>query len=159
MDKNAVKMTKGGKKRLEDELDNLINVERPKDIEEIAFARSQGDLSENADYDAARDKQARDEARIKEIQVMLEHAVIIEDSDIDRSTVQMGATVGVEDLEDHEKGTYKIVGSYETDPINGLISDSSPLAKAIIGHGVNEIVTVGVAVPYDVKITSISYDS
>ncbi|WP_033163517.1 transcription elongation factor GreA [Sharpea azabuensis] len=156
---NVVQLTIEGKKKLEDERKNLIEVERPKVIEEIAFARSQGDLSENADYDAARDKQAHIEARIKEIEVMLENAKIIESADIDKSTVQMGAIVTIENLDETKEAAYKIVGSFETDPFNGKISNECPLAKAIIGHGINEIVSVGVAKPYEVRIKAISYEA
>ena len=129
---NVVQLTIEGKKKLENERKNLIEVERPKVIEEIAFARSQGDLSENADYDAARDKQAHIEARIKEIEVMLENAKIIESADIDKSTVQMGAIVTIENLDENKEAAYKIVGSFETDPFNGKISNECPLAKAVL---------------------------
>ena len=141
------------------EKENLINVERPKVIEELQLARSQGDLSENADYDSARDKQAHIESRIKEIDQMLQHAQIIDESQMDTAVAKPGATVTVLDLseEDGEPETYTIVGTFETDPLNGKISNESPLAKAIIDHGVNEIVSVGVAEPYEVKILKIEY--
>ena len=135
MDKDKVLLTKSGVEKLEEERDNLINVERPRVIEELQLARSQGDLSENADYDAARDKQAQIEQRIKEIEYMLQDL----------------------SLDDPEEEKYTIVGSFETDPVNGKISNESPLAKALIGHGVNEIVTVGVAEAYDVKIVDIEF--
>ena len=158
MDKK-VQISKEGFEKLKAERENLINVERPAVIEEIKLARSQGDLSENADYDAARDKQAHIEARIKEIEVMLENAKIIESADIDKSTVQMGAIVTIESLDENKEAAYKIVGSFETDPFNGKISNECPLAKAIIGHGINEIVSVGVAKPYEVRIKAISYEA
>ena len=140
MDKDKVLLTKSGVEKLEEERDNLINVERPRVIEELQLARSQGDLSENADYDAARDKQAQIEQRIKEIEYMLQNAEIISEEQMDLNVVK-----------------YTIVGSFETDPVNGKISNESPLAKALIGHGVNEIVTVGVAEAYDVKIVDIEF--
>ena len=155
MDKDKVLLTKSGVEKLEEERDNLINVERPRVIEELQLARSQGDLSENADYDAARDKQAQIEQRIKEIEYMLQNAEIISEEQMDLNVVKPGTTVTI--LDDPEEEKYTIVGSFETDPVNGKISNESPLAKALIGHGVNEIVTVGVAEAYDVKIVDIEF--
>lgn len=159
MDKDKVLLTKSGVEKLEEERDNLINVERPRVIEELQLARSQGDLSENADYDAARDKQAQIEQRIKEIEYMLQNAEIISEDQMDLKVVKPGTTVTILDLSetDAEPESYKIVGFTETDPLNGKISNESPLAKALIGHGVNEIVTVGVAEAYDVKIVDIEF--
>lgn len=159
MDKDKVLLTKSGVEKLEEERDNLINVERPRVIEELQLARSQGDLSENADYDAARDKQAQIEQRIKEIEYMLQNAEIISEEKMDLNVVKPGTTVTILDLslDDPEEEKYTIVGSFETDPVNGKISNESPLAKALIGHGVNEIVTVGVAEAYDVKIVDIEF--
>ena len=159
MDKDKVLLTKSGVEKLEEERDNLINVERPRVIEELQLARSQGDLSENADYDAARDKQAQIEQRIKEIEYMLQNAEIISEEQMDLNVVNPGTTVTILDLslDDPEEEKYTIVGSFETDPVNGKISNESPLAKALIGHGVNEIVTVGVAEAYDVKIVDIEF--
>ena len=159
MDHDAVLLTQSGVEKLKQEKEQLINVERPKVIEELQLARSQGDLSENADYDAARDKQAHIEARIKEIDQMLLHVQIIDESQLDSTVAKPGATVTILDLslDDPEEEKYTIVGSFETDPVNGKISNESPLAKALIGHGVNEIVTVGVAEAYDVKIVDIEF--
>ena len=159
MDKDKVLLTKSGVEKLEEERDNLINVERPRVIEELQLARSQGDLSENADYDAARDKQAQIEQRIKEIEYMLQNAEIISEEQMDLNVVKPGTTVTILDLslDDPEEEKYTIVGSFETDRVNGKISNESPLAKALIGHGVNEIVTVGVAEAYDVKIVDIEF--
>ena len=159
MDKDKVLLTKSGVEKLEEERDNLINVERPRVIEELQLARSQGDLSENADYDAARDKQAQIEQRIKEIEYMLQNAEIISEEQMDLNVVKPWTKVTILDLslDDPEEEKYTIVGSFETDPVNGKISNESPLAKALIGHGVNEIVTVGVAEAYDVKIVDIEF--
>ncbi|MCD7810058.1 MAG: transcription elongation factor GreA [Erysipelotrichaceae bacterium] len=156
---NEVLLTQSGVEKLQQEKEDLINIERPKVIEELQLARSQGDLSENADYDAARDKQARIESRIKEIEQMLMHVTIIDESQLDSSVAKPGATVTILDLSesDAQPEVYQIVGSTETDPLNGKISNESPLAKAIIDHGVNEIVSVGVAEPYEVKILNIEY--
>lgn len=157
MEENKVLLTLSGIEKLKKERENLVNVERPHVIEELQAARAQGDLSENADYDAARDKQAALEARIKEIDSMLQHAEIINEDDTDVALVKPGTTVTLLDLADNDEGTYTIVGSFETDPGNGKISNESPLAKAIIGHGINEIVTVAVEDPYEVKILKIEY--
>ena len=159
MDHDAVLLTQSGVEKLKQEKEQLINVERPKVIEELQLARSQGDLSENADYDAARDKQAQIEQRIKEIEYMLQNAEIISEEQMDLNVVKPGTTVTILDLslDDPEEEKYTIVGSFETDPVNGKISNESPLAKALIGHGVNEIVTVGVAEAYDVKIVDIEF--
>ena len=159
MEQDKVLLTKSGVEKLQQERDNLINVERPKVIEELQLARSQGDLSENADYDSARDKQAQLEQRIKEIEYMLQNAEIISEEQMDLNIVKPGTTVTLLYLseKDSEPETYTIVGSFETDPVNGKISNESPLAKAVIGHGINEIVTVGVANAYDVKIIDIEF--
>lgn len=157
MEENKVLLTQSGIEKLRKERETLINVERPKVIEELQAARAQGDLSENADYDAARDKQAALESRIKEIDNMLQHAEIINEDDTDIEVVKPGTTVTLLDLADNEEGTYTIVGSFETDPVNGKISNESPLAKAILGHSIGEIVTVAVEEPYEVKILKIAY--
>lgn len=158
MEQEKVLLTKDGLEKLKIEKDLLVNVERPKVIEELQLARSQGDLSENADYDSAREKQAHLEARVKEIDYMIQHAELISEEQIDVEVVKAGNTVTLLDLsENGDPEVYKIVGSFETDPENGKISNESPLAKAIIGHGVNEVVTVGVAEPYDVKILKIEF--
>ena len=153
MDHDEVLLTQAGVEKLKKEKEDLINVQRPKVIEELQLDRSQGDLSENADYDSARDKQAHIESR------MLMHVKIIDESQLDSTVAKPGATVTILDLseENGEEETYTIVGTFETDPLNGKISNESPLAKAILDHGVNEIVSVGVAEPYEVKILKIEY--
>ena len=151
-------MTYAGLRKLEDELQDLKVNRRQEVAQKIKEAREQGDLSENADYDAAREKQAHIEARIKEIDQMLLHVTIIDETQQDTTVVKVGATVTVLDLsEDGEPETFTIVGKVETDPFNGKISNESPLAKAIIGHGINEVVAVGVAESYEVKILDIKY--
>ena len=157
MDNEQILLTREGIEKLKAEREHLVNVDRVENREALVLARSQGDLSENADYDAARDEQARIEARIKEIDAMLLHATVIEDEG-DSGTVKLGSVVTILDLSepDAEEEAYRIVGSTETDPLNGKISNESPLAKAVLDHRVGETVTVGVAVPYDVKITKIS---
>ena len=133
-------LTSEGFLDLETELNNLKNNDRPRIIEAIKEARAQGDLSENADYDAARDEQAKIEARIQELEYMLEHAKIIEKKSGD--IVSVGTTVTVKYVDDDEEEVYSIVGSMEADPFENKISNESPIAKAIIGHKKGEIVTV-----------------
>lgn len=159
MEHEKVLLTQSGVEKLKIEREQLVNIERPKVIEELQLARSQGDLSENADYDSAREKQAHLEARVKEIDYMLQNAQIIKEVETDVKVVKPGTTVTILDLSEEkpEPEAYTIVGSFETDPANGNISNESPLAKAIMGHGINEIVTVGVAEPYDVRIVSIEF--
>lgn len=151
-----VLLTKSGIEKLKAERDLLVNVERPKVIEDLQAARAQGDLSENADYDAARERQAEVEARIKEIDTMIQNAEIIDEDAIDLQIVKPGMSVKMLDLADNEENQYIIVGSFETDPDHGKISNECPLAKAIIGHAKGEVVTVMVEEPYQVKILDIS---
>lgn len=151
-----IQLTLEGKAKLEKELDTLINVERPKNIEDIQAARAQGDLSENADYDAARKEQARIEGRIQEIKNMLENAKIIDVTPTSSKVVSLGSTVTILDLSDNEEATYRIVGTVESDPDNGLISNSSPLGAALIGYGVGDEVVVKVAKEYRVRILSLN---
>ena len=151
-----IQLTLEGKAKLEKELDTLINVERPKNIEDIQAARAQGDLSENADYDAARTEQDRIEGRIQEIKNMLENAKIIDVTPTSSKVVSLGSTVTILDLSDNEEATYRIVGTVESDPDNGLISNSSPLGAALIVYGVGDEVVVKVAKEYRVRILSLN---
>ncbi len=155
---NKILLTKEGIEKLKAERDHLVNVDRVENRDALVLARSQGDLSENADYDAARDEQARIEARIKEIDQMLMHAEVIDESESQSDVVKLGNIVTILDLseENPEEESYRIVGSTETDPLHGKISNESPLAKAMLDHKVGEVVTVRVASPYDVKIVKIS---
>ena len=159
MDKKAVLLTREGRDNLLREKEQLINVERDKVTKEIAIARSLGDLTENADYAAAREKQAEIESRIREIEAMLPYIVIIDEEteEGEKDIVKTGSKVVILDLseEDAEEETYQIVGTTETNPLKGRISNDCPLAKAMIGRKIGETVTVGVAVPYDVKIVDI----
>ena len=148
-------LTSEGYLELETELNNLKSDDRPRIIEAIKEARAQGDLSENADYDAARDEQAKIEARIQELEYMLEHAKIIEKAKGDR--VEVGTTVTVKYVEDDEEEVYSIVGSMEADPFENKISNESPIGRAIMNKKVGE--TISVESPngsYDIKIVSIA---
>ena len=147
-------VTEEGLDELKKQLDELIHVTRNEVIEELKAARAQGDLSENADYDAARDHQAQVEAKIKELEYQIKNAEIIKDKKSGK-TVRIGSTVEIQELDTKDKLTYKIVGSVEADPLNGLLSNVTPLAKAILDRKVGDIVTVNVDKPYDVKILNI----
>ena len=148
-------LTKEGLKELQDELDELINVKRPANLKAIKEARALGDLSENADYDAAKNDQAELEGRIKKIEKMLENYEIIEKSSND--VVGLGSTVNIKYIDDDEEDEYKIVGSQEADPDDNKISNESPIAAAIMGKKVGDVVEVsspnGV---YSVKIVAIA---
>lgn len=148
-------VTEEGLNDLKKELENLIHVTREEVIEELKAARAQGDLSENADYDAARDHQAKVESRIKELEHQIKNAEIISDRK-KTNYVRIGSTVEIQELDTKQKDVYKIVGSVEADPLNGLLSNVTPLAEAILEHKVNDVCTVNVDKPYDVKILKIS---
>ena len=138
-------LTPEGYKKLEEELRNL-KVEGRKEIaEKIKEARSYGDLSENAEYDAAKDAQAAMEQRITTIENMLKNAQIISDSEVSTDTITIGSKVKLYDEEFEEEMEYTIVGSTEANPDEGRISDESPIGSAILGHKVDEIVDVTLA--------------
>ena len=138
--KNTVYLTQEGLEELKKELDNLINVRRPENIQAIKEARSLGDLSENAEYDAARNEQAQIEARIKQLEKMLENASII--AEVSNDKVGIGNTVCIKYVDDDEEDEYKIVGSQEADPFESRISNESPIAQALFDHKVGDTVTV-----------------
>ena len=138
--KNTVYLTQQGLDDLKKELDDLINVRRPQNVQAIKEARSLGDLSENAEYDAARNEQAQIEARIVQLEKMLENVSIIEDVNTD--TVSIGNTVSIKYVDDDEEDEYKIVGSQEADPFESKISNESPIAQALFDHKVGDVVTV-----------------
>lgn len=152
--KNVVYLTQQGLDELKAELDNLINVRRPENIQSIKEARSLGDLSENADYDAAKNEQAQIEGRIKTIEKMLENVSII--SEVPKDIVGLGSTVAIKYLDDDDDDEYKIVGSQEADPFESKISNESPIAKALLNHKVGDIVVVeSPKGNYEVEITEI----
>ena len=151
---NKVELTKEGAEKLEKELRHLIDIDRPECIEALQAARAQGDLSENADYDAARTKQAEIEGRIKEIENILANVKIISDKAKAKGVV-LGSTVTVKDLTDNSKETYTIVGTVEANPLKGLISNVSPLGRALIDKNVGDIVSVHAIKEYKVEILKI----
>ena len=149
-------MTEEGKKKLEDELNELITVRRPEVGERIKIARDFGDLSENSEYDSAKDEQAFVESRISQIETMLRYAVIIENDENVSDIVQLGKTVKFVELPDGDEEEYQIVGSAEADPFEGRISNDSPMAQSLLGKKVGEEVTV--ATPggeLEVRITEV----
>ncbi len=154
MNDNKFIMTAQGYLQAEEELNNLKNVRRPEIIKALKEARAQGDLSENADYDAARNEQAQIEAKIQELEYKLEHAEIIDNKDKD--VVNLGSTVTIS-FDDGEIEEYKLVGSMEADPFENKISNESPLGIALLSHRIGDIVEV--ASPnggYNIKIEKIA---
>ena len=135
-------MTYEGLKALEDELQHLKVVCRKEIAEKIKEAREQGDLSENAEYDAALDEQRDIEARIAEIEKELKYAVVVDAEDGEEDKVSVGCNVRVLDVEFDEEMTFRIVGSSEANSLQGKIANDSPVAKALLGHGAGEEVTV-----------------
>ena len=155
MSKKDILLTSEGFLELEEELNNLKNVRRPRVIEAIKDARAQGDLSENADYDAARNEQAEVQGRIKQIAFMLANAQIIEKSS--NHTVDLGSTVTISYVDDDEEEVYSIVGRMEADPFENKISNESPIGKAIIGKKEGD--TINVESPtgsYQIKIVKVA---
>jgi transcription elongation factor GreA len=135
-------MTKAGKEKLEQELEYLKTVKRKEVVERIKIARGFGDLSENSEYDAAKDEQAFVEARIQTLENMIRNAQIIEEDTENPDVVSLGKSVTFIELPDGEEETYTIVGSAEADPFEGKISNDSPIAKSLIGKKVGDEVSV-----------------
>jgi len=135
-------MTKAGKEKLEQELEFLKTVKRKEVVERIKIARGFGDLSENSEYDAAKDEQAFVESRIQMLENMIRNAKIIEEDTENSDVVTLGKSVTFIELPDGEEETYTIVGSAEADPFEGKISNDSPIAKSLLGKQVGEEVTV-----------------
>jgi transcription elongation factor GreA len=135
-------MTLEGKAKLEDELNTLITVTRAEITGRIQIARSFGDLSENSEYQSAKDEQAFVEGRIKTLQNMLDNAEIIDSSEIAADEVSVGKKVTFQELPDEDPETYDIVGGVEADPLAGKISNESPIAVALLGKKVGDEVSV-----------------
>ena len=149
--KEEILLTAEGYAELEEELNDLRVNKRAENVQAIKEARSHGDLSENSEYDAARDEQAKIEARIQELEYKLENATIIDGSD--KSKINVGCKV----KEDNEEDEYTIVGSLEADPFENKISNESPIGAAIIGAKVGDVVSVSAnGSSYDVKILEIA---
>ena len=149
------KLTKAGYKKLQEELKYLVDEAREEVKRQLAEARAQGDLSENADYDAARGKQAEVEGRIKEIEHILANAEIIEEGKASTQKVGLGSTVSIKFVDGGKEVSYMIVGTVESDPVNGKISNSCPLGEALVGKTVGDIVEVKAIKTYKVEIVKI----
>lgn len=152
-------VTQEGYNDLVNEHENLVHKVRQEVIVELQEARAQGDLSENADYDAAREHQAQVEGRIRELEAMIKNAEIISESDgaeKKNNVVKLGSVVKILDKSDNQEVTFSIVGTIEADPFNGKLSNTTPLAEVIMDHKVGDICTVKrVEEPYDVEILEI----
>lgn len=135
-------MTADGQQKLEDELNTLIMETRAEITGRIQNARSFGDLSENSEYQSAKDEQAFVEGRIKTLQHMLDNAVIIDSSEVASDEVSVGKVVTFKELPNEDPETYSIVGAVEADPTEGKISNESPIAKALLGHVIGDQVEV-----------------
>ena len=135
-------MTEEGLEKLEQELDNLKLVKRPEVIERIKIARSYGDLSENSEYEAAKDEQAFIEGRISTVETMIRYAEIVDNANIDKNEVALGKAVVFQEIGDDEEEEYEIVGTAEADPFSGKISNESPIAQALIGRKVGDVVKI-----------------
>ena len=142
MAEKKVILTYEGLKKMEEELENLKTVRRKEVAEKIKEARGQGDLSENAEYDAAKEEQAEIESRIVVLEKMLRNAEVIDDDEVNNDMISVGSIVKLYDFEFEEEVEYSIVGSAEADPMNGKISNESPLGMALIGHEIGDVVEV-----------------
>ncbi len=153
-EKKEVFLTAEGLLEIEEELNELKTIKRPEIIKAIKEARALGDLSENADYHAARDEQGIIEGRIQELEYMVDHAVLITEEKSDK--VKMGTSVTIKYVGEDDTEEYKIVGSMEADPFENKISNESPIAKAIMGKKKGTIVTVeSPNGQYDIEIVEI----
>ena len=135
-------LTYEGLKRLEDELQDLKVVKRKEVAQKIKEAREQGDLSENAEYDAAKDEQRDIELRIEELEKLLKNAEVVVEDEIDLDKINVGCKVRLLDCEFDEELEYKIVGSTEANSLKGKISNESPVGRALLGHGIGDEITV-----------------
>ncbi len=142
--------------KLTAELNHLLDVERPEVIRQIQEAREQGDLSENADYDSARNRQAEIESRIQEIKQILENSHVLETPVGNVDKVSLMTYVTYEELDTKHQYQFQIIGNQGADPLQGIISSESPLGKALVGHKVGDVIEIkGVESPYSVKILKI----
>lgn len=156
MPEKSYPMTAEGKEKLQAELKNLKLVKRPEVIERIKVARSFGDLSENSEYDVAKDEQSHLEDRIAQVEEMLKYAQVVDAESVDPNEVSVGKTITYTEVGTDDPETYTIVGSDESDPLNGKISNDSPIAQALLGKKKGE--TVSITTPggkFDVVINEV----
>ena len=153
----TIKITDDGLKKLQEELETLKTEGRADIAEKIKVARGYGDLSENSEYDEAKNEQAKIEARIVEIEAMLKNVEIIEDVKGKTKTVVIGVTVKVLDMEYGDESEYRVVGSTEADPRSGKISDESPVGRALLGKKLgDEVIVEAPGGEFKIKILEIS---
>ena len=155
MAEEKTQLTKEGYNKLNEELRNLIDNVREDVKRQLAEARAQGDLSENADYDAARNRQAEVEGRIKQIEEIMANAEIISEKKGDSKKVALGSTVEIENCDTKKRSTFTIVGTIESNPFEGKISNACPLGEALIGKKEDDIVEVKGKNVYSVKIVKL----
>lgn len=149
-------LTEKGLQELKAELEELKTVKRPENIQALKDARALGDLSENAEYDSARNEQAIIETRITELEKIFDTAEVISEDKISRDSVSIGTSVKIKFIEDNETEVYTVVGRTEADPFENKISNESPIAQAILGKKIGDVATVKCdAGDYDVKIVEI----
>ncbi|MBS9337969.1 transcription elongation factor GreA [Fructobacillus parabroussonetiae] len=152
-------MTAEGRDKLEAEVEDLITRQRPEITKRIQIARSYGDLSENSEYQSAKDEQAFVEGRIVTLRKMIENAEIISADDSADDEVAMGKTVTFKELPDEEPETYTIVGSVEADPLSGKISNESPMANALLGKRQGETVKVPLPNGVDIEVKILTVET
>ena len=150
---NKIPMTNEGLSKLQEELNQLLSKQRPEIIEAIAEARSHGDLSENAEYQYAKEQQSLIEGKISDLESVIANAEIIDISKLEGNEIKFGATVKIQEGETNKQSTYQLVGEYESDINNNKISINSPLAKALIGKVKKDIVEVNS--PKGIKIYTV----
>lgn len=150
-------MTQAGFDQLHVDLEELKTVKRPEVVEKIKVARSFGDLSENSEYDAAKDEQGFVEKEITKIEEMIRHAVIIEDTG-DNNTVSLGKTITFKEIPDGDEESYQIVGSAEADPFEGKISNESPMAQSLLGAKLKDEVKVALPNGGEMKVKIVKID-
>ncbi|CAD2075746.1 Transcription elongation factor GreA [Jeotgalicoccus aerolatus] len=155
--KKEYPMTQAGFDQLHVDLEELKTVKRPEVVEKIKVARSFGDLSENSEYDAAKDEQGFVEKEITKIEEMIRHAVIIEDTG-DNNTVSLGKTITFKEIPDGDEESYQIVGSAEADPFEGKISNESPMAQSLLGAKLKDEVKVALPNGGEMKVKIVKID-
>jgi transcription elongation factor GreA len=156
-----IPMTKEGYEKLKGELDRIVKVERAKNIRDIEEARAHGDLSENAEYHAAKERQGHLDAKKRELEHKLAHAQIIDISKLSNEKVVFGATVTLSDTDSGDTKKYMLVGQEEADLKKGKISIQSPVGKALIGHKVGDVVTIKTpvkTVEYEIQEIQITFE-
>lgn len=157
MVEKTFQMTAEGLEKLKAELEDLKLVKRPEVIERIKVARGYGDLSENSEYEAAKDEQAFIEGRISTVETMIRYAEIVDSAKVDKDEVSLGKVVTFQEIGEEDPETYTIVGTAEADPFSGKISNESPIAQALIGRKVGETITIPLPVgEMSVKIVKVN---